>query len=81
MVGDGAFIRPTKGPLLLFWDVSWVQSERAADRLGLICALTHIGYIGTNTPHHIQKNNVDDMLLSCQSNCLVFQKWVDMERD
>lgn len=32
MAGDRAFIRPTEGPLLLFWDLSWVQSERAADR-------------------------------------------------
>lgn len=40
MVGDRAFIRPTEGSLLLFWDLSWVQSERAADRLGLISART-----------------------------------------
>lgn len=32
MVADRTFIRPTEGPLLLFWDLSWVQSERAADR-------------------------------------------------
>lgn len=32
MVGDRAFIRPAEGSLLLFWDLSWVQSERAADR-------------------------------------------------
>lgn len=41
MAGDRAFIRPTEGPLLLFWDLSWVQSEREQQTDG--------SHLGTHT--------------------------------
>lgn len=64
MVGDRAFIRPTEGSLLLFWDLSWVQSERAADRrvsslLERAHTLTHTGR-NAHARTNLQKCN--DML-------------------